>query len=181
MRILLTNDDGVNATGLKILETIARGFSNDVWVVAPTDEQSGAGHSLTITRPVRLRKLGDRRSRHGTPRRGHDGHRHVIKDDPQDIICRSETRRQSCEDVPFRHLPAAMEGALRNPLVALSQVYVGKEWAIPAFAAAGMGDKCCADRPTPMAPRTMVNSTPRLAAGEVRGGASSSRARDMAG
>src|SRR5688500_9151606 len=39
MRILLTNDDGVNATGLKVLETIARTFSDDVWIVAPTEEQ----------------------------------------------------------------------------------------------------------------------------------------------
>src|ERR671933_475325 len=60
MRILLTNDDG-NASGLKVLERIASRFSDDVWVVAPTEEQSGAGHSLTLTRPVRLRKLGDRR------------------------------------------------------------------------------------------------------------------------
>src|SRR5688572_30304806 len=42
MRILLTNDDGVNAAGLKVLETIARRFSDDIWIVAPTEEQSGA-------------------------------------------------------------------------------------------------------------------------------------------
>jgi 5'-nucleotidase len=53
MRILLTNDDGVNATGLKVLEKIARCFSDEVWIVAPTEEQSGAGHSLTLTRPAR--------------------------------------------------------------------------------------------------------------------------------
>ena len=51
MRILLTNDDGINARGLDLLETIARQFSDDIWVVAPTDEQSGAGHSLTLTQP----------------------------------------------------------------------------------------------------------------------------------
>src|SRR6476620_6431153 len=61
MRILLTNDDGVNATGLRVLEKIARGFSDDIWVVAPTEEQSGTGHSLTLTEPVRLRQLGKRR------------------------------------------------------------------------------------------------------------------------
>ena len=55
MRILLTNDDGVSATGLKLLEEIARRFSDDVWVVAPAEEQSGTGHSLTLTRPIRLR------------------------------------------------------------------------------------------------------------------------------
>src|SRR5258705_13602750 len=61
MRILLTNDDGINATGLKVLEGIARRFSDDIWIVAPAEEQSGAGHSLTLTVPIRLRKLGERR------------------------------------------------------------------------------------------------------------------------
>jgi len=56
MRILLTNDDGVNARGIKLLESIARRFSDDIWIVAPTEEQSGAGHSLTLTTPVRLRR-----------------------------------------------------------------------------------------------------------------------------
>ncbi len=61
MRILLTNDDGVHAPGLAILEQVARRFSDDIWIVAPAEEQSGAGHSLTLTVPVRLRKLGERR------------------------------------------------------------------------------------------------------------------------
>ena len=68
MRILLTNDDGVNARGLKLLETVARKLSDDIWVVAPTEEQSGAGHSLTLSQPVRLRRHGDQRfSVTGTP------------------------------------------------------------------------------------------------------------------
>jgi 5'-nucleotidase len=60
MRILLTNDDGVSAPGLKVLEEIARKFSDDVWIVAPAEENSGAGHSLTLSRPVRIRKHGDK-------------------------------------------------------------------------------------------------------------------------
>src|SRR3546814_12851396 len=51
MRILLTNDDGVHAPGLEVLETIARTLSDDIWIVAPSEEQSGAGHSLTLSRP----------------------------------------------------------------------------------------------------------------------------------
>ena len=58
MRILLTNDDGIHAPGLKVLEEIARQFSDDIWICAPSEEQSGAGHSLTLTRPVRLHKHG---------------------------------------------------------------------------------------------------------------------------
>ena len=68
MRILLTNDDGVNARGLALLESVARKFSDDIWIVAPAEEQSGAGHSLTLTQPVRLRRHDDRRfSATGTP------------------------------------------------------------------------------------------------------------------
>ncbi|WP_339467721.1 5'/3'-nucleotidase SurE, partial [Pseudomonas lurida] len=61
MRILLTNDDGYHGPGLKILEAIAATFSDDVWIVAPADEQSGAGHSLTLTRPIRVRQHGEKR------------------------------------------------------------------------------------------------------------------------
>src|SRR3546814_20928837 len=61
MRILLTNDDGYHAPGLKVLEEIAARFSDDVWVVAPTEEQSGAGHSLTLTRPLLIRNFAERR------------------------------------------------------------------------------------------------------------------------
>ena len=60
-RILVTNDDGINAPGLKVLERVARQFTKDVWVVAPETEQSGAGHSLTLSRPLRHRKISARR------------------------------------------------------------------------------------------------------------------------
>ena len=53
MRILLTNDDGIHAPGLEVLEAIARQFSDDIWICAPDEEQSGMGHALTLTRPVR--------------------------------------------------------------------------------------------------------------------------------
>ena len=68
MRILLTNDDGIHAAGLALLEKVAAKLSDDVWVCAPTEEQSGAGHSLTLHMPVRLREHGERRfSVTGTP------------------------------------------------------------------------------------------------------------------
>lgn len=60
-RILVTNDDGIHAPGLKVLEKIARAISKDVWVVAPEVEQSGAGHSLSLQTPLRFHKLGSRR------------------------------------------------------------------------------------------------------------------------
>jgi 5'-nucleotidase len=61
MRILLTNDDGINAPGFAALERIAAQLSDDLWMVAPAEEQSGAGHSLTLTRPLRVREMGPRR------------------------------------------------------------------------------------------------------------------------
>ncbi len=60
-RILVSNDDGIHAPGIKILEKIARTLSDDVWVVAPERERSGAGHSLTLTEPIRVRRLDDKR------------------------------------------------------------------------------------------------------------------------
>ena len=68
MRILVSNDDGIHAPGLKSLERIARALSRDVWVVAPETEQSGAGHSLTLHRPLRVRRINRRRfAIDGTP------------------------------------------------------------------------------------------------------------------
>ncbi|HWK43088.1 MAG TPA: 5'/3'-nucleotidase SurE [Stellaceae bacterium] len=67
-RILLSNDDGIGAPGLEVLERVAKTLSDDVWVVAPEQEQSGAGHSLTLRRPLRIRQLGPKRfAVDGTP------------------------------------------------------------------------------------------------------------------
>ena len=67
-RVLVTNDDGIHAPGLKILEKLAKTLSDDVWVVAPETEQSATSHSLTLRRPLRERRLGPKRfSVDGTP------------------------------------------------------------------------------------------------------------------
>ncbi|HZT52261.1 MAG TPA: 5'/3'-nucleotidase SurE [Stellaceae bacterium] len=67
-RILISNDDGIDAPGLKLLTKVARTLARDVWVVAPEQEQSGASHSLTLYRPLRVRRLGPRRfAVDGTP------------------------------------------------------------------------------------------------------------------
>ena len=57
LRILVSNDDGVHAPGLAVAEKIARALTDDVWVVVPETEQSGASHSLTVTVPLRIRKV----------------------------------------------------------------------------------------------------------------------------
>src|SRR5688572_3995493 len=51
MRVLVTNDDGIHAPGLKLLEDIAAQLSDDVWVVAPETDQSGVSHSLSLNDP----------------------------------------------------------------------------------------------------------------------------------
>lgn len=128
MRILLTNDDGVNAPGLRLLETVARRFSDDVWIVAPADEQSGAGHSLTLTRPVRLRRLGERRfAVTGTPTDAvMMALAHILKDDPPALLLSGINRGGNlAEDVTYSGtVSAAMEGALAGVRsIALSQAY----------------------------------------------------------
>lgn len=59
MRILLSNDDGVHAIGLKILQKELKKLG-DVWVVAPLEEKSTTGHSLTLHKPLRMIEMGDR-------------------------------------------------------------------------------------------------------------------------
>jgi 5'-nucleotidase len=67
-RILISNDDGIESPGIQLLEKVARKLTNDVWVVAPEVEQSGASHSLTTRRPLRLTELAPRRyAVDGTP------------------------------------------------------------------------------------------------------------------
>jgi 5'-nucleotidase len=178
MRILLTNDDGVNAAGLKVLEKIARAFSDDIWVVAPTEEQSGAGHSLTLTMPVRLRKLGERRfCVTGTPTDSvMMAIAHIMKDQRPDLVLSGVNRGANLgEDVTYSGtVSAAMEGALAGiPSIALSQSYAreGLGDQVPFAAAEAWAEQVL--RPlieTPMEPRTLVNvNFPALAPDAVRG------------
>jgi 5'-nucleotidase len=68
LRVLITNDDGIEAEGLAVLERIAAKLSDDVWVVAPETEQSGASRALTLSEPLRVRRLSERRfAVSGTP------------------------------------------------------------------------------------------------------------------
>jgi 5'-nucleotidase len=60
-RILVVNDDGIRAPGLKVLESIAKSFTKDIWIFAPEEEQSGAGHSLSLSKAVRVTKLAPKR------------------------------------------------------------------------------------------------------------------------
>lgn len=178
MRILLTNDDGVNAPGLKVLEKIARAFSDDVWIVAPTEEQSGAGHSLTLTVPVRLRKLGEKRfCVTGTPTDAvMMAVAWIMKDEPPELILSGVNRGANLgEDCTYSGtVSAAMEGALAGiPSIALSQSYAreGMGDTVPFAAAEAWGEQVL--RPliaSALASRTLVNvNFPALPPEEVKG------------
>jgi 5'-nucleotidase len=178
MRILLTNDDGVRAPGLKVLEQIASQLSDDVWIVAPTEEQSGAGHSLTLTVPVRLRKLGEKRfCVTGTPTDAvMMAIAWIMKDDPPDLILSGVNRGANLgEDCTYSGtVSAAMEGALAGiRSIALSQSYAreGMGDTVPFAAAEAWAERVL--RPlirADMAPKTLVNvNFPALPPGDVKG------------
>ncbi len=130
MRILLTNDDGIHAAGLKLLESIARELSDDVTVVAPENDQSGVAHSLSLSDPLRLREIGPRHfALKGTPT---DcvimGVRKILADRQPDLVLSGVNRGQNvAEDVTYSGtIAGAMEGALLGvPSIALSQAYGG--------------------------------------------------------
>jgi len=126
-RILVTNDDGINAPGLKVLERIAKSLSRDVWIVAPEMEQSAAAHSLTLRRPLQVRRLSKRRfAIDGTPT---DcvllAVNHLIKKRRPDLVLSGVNRGGNLgEDVTYSGtIAAAMEATLFDiPAIALSQV-----------------------------------------------------------
>ena len=128
MRILVTNDDGIHAPGLKTLESIAKTLSDDVWVVAPETDQSGVSHSLSLNDPLRLRAIDERRfAVRGTPT---DcvimALRHVMKEARPDLVLSGVNRGQNvAEDVTYSGtIAAAIEGTILGVRsIALSQAY----------------------------------------------------------
>jgi 5'-nucleotidase len=128
MRILVTNDDGIHAPGLAVAEKIARALCDDVWVVAPETEQSGASHSLTLTLPLRLRQIDSRRfAVTGTPT---DcvmmGVAELMAEARPTLVLSGVNRGSNlADDVTYSGtIAGAMEGtALGVPSIALSQAY----------------------------------------------------------
>jgi len=125
-RILVTNDDGIHAPGIKVLERIAKSLSKDVWVVAPESEQSAVAHALTLRRPLRARKISRRRyAIDGTPT---DcvllAVKSLLTDKAPDLVLSGINHGSNIgEDVTYSGtVAAAMEGALLGiPAIALSQ------------------------------------------------------------
>jgi 5'-nucleotidase len=128
MRILITNDDGIHAPGLAVLEEIAHAIADDVIVVAPEMDQSGVAHSLSVNDPLRLRKISETRyAVKGTPT---DcvimGVRHLLEDKKVDLVLSGVNSGQNiAEDVTYSGtIAGAIEGTILGiPSIALSQAY----------------------------------------------------------
>ena len=131
MRILITNDDGINAPGLVVLHEIATqiaGDTGEVWTVAPAFEQSGVGHCISYTHPTMISRFGERRfAAEGSPADCvlaglHD----VMKETPPDLILSGVNRgNNSAENTLYSGtIGAAIEGALQGvKSIALSQYF----------------------------------------------------------
>ncbi len=178
MRILISNDDGINAPGLAILEEIAAELSDDIWVIAPSEEQSGAGHSLSLSKPVRIRQHGERRySVSGTPTDSVMlGIGKIMGDLKPDLLLSGVNRGANLgDDITYSGtVAAAMEGTLAGvKSIALSQVHSADPLydAAPFQAASHWGAK--AIKPLlehDFEPRSLLNiNFPALRADAVKG------------
>lgn len=130
MRILITNDDGISAPGLKVLETIAHdlaGPDGAVWTVAPAFEQSGVGHCISYARPFMIQDLGNQRvAVEGSPADCVLAGLFEVLDAPPDLILSGVNRgNNSAENALYSGtLGGAIEGALQGVLsIALSQYF----------------------------------------------------------
>lgn len=126
-RILIVNDDGIHAPGIQLLEKIVRRFTDDVWVIAPDEERSGASNSVSLHVPVRVRQLDAQRfAVKGTPT---DcvimAMRELMADNRPTLVLSGINRGANlAEDSLYSGtIAAAMEATLFGvPAIALSQV-----------------------------------------------------------
>ena len=130
MRILITNDDGIGAPGLKVLEDIAAdvaGLDGEVWTVAPAFEQSGVGHCINYVRPSMISKLAPRRfALEGSPADCVLAGLGDLVEGPVDLVLSGVNRgNNSGENTVYSGtIGAAMEAALQGVKgIALSQFY----------------------------------------------------------
>lgn len=126
-RILITNDDGVHSEGLDVLATLAGQLSDDVWIVAPDSERSGASHSVSLADPLRVRQLGPKKfAVRGSPT---DcvvlGVKHLCADRRPTVILSGVNRGANvADDVLYSGTIAAAREGLQFgiPSIALSQI-----------------------------------------------------------
>lgn len=164
MRILISNDDGIHAPGLAVLEVMARTLSDDVWIVAPEVEKSGAGRAITLTDPIRIRRISDKHfACSGTPS---DcvllGVAEIMKDARPDLILSGVNRGQNlAEDTSVSGTVAValqgMQMGIRSVALSQSMNFRAGE-PIPWQTAAAHGPKVLAQLvATNWAANTIIN------------------------
>lgn len=187
-RILLANDDGIDAPGIRILEKVAEHFADEVWVVAPATDKSGVSNSISLREPVRVEARGPRKfAVHGTPA---DcvalAVRYLMKHSPPDVLLSGINSGSNIgfETVLSGTVGAAITGVLLGvPSVALSQDkrqedqpewHTAEEQCLPVLQKlfeAGLPAECCLNVNFPNMPPGRVKgiSVTRQGIGKVKG------------
>ncbi|MFN7133457.1 MAG: 5'/3'-nucleotidase SurE [Myxococcales bacterium] len=168
MRILLSNDDGIFAEGLRALYDALAPIA-EVWVVAPDREQSASSHSITLHRPLRIRQQGERWfAVDGTPT---DcvfvAVNHLMREHRPDVVCSGINHGANLgNDVIYSGtVAAAMEGALLG-ISSIAFSHVGRSWDFPPRARfAAQLVNVVAENPLPRSTLLNVNFPPGPARG----------------
>lgn len=131
MRILITNDDGIDAEGLHLLEELARTLSDDITVVAPATNQSGTGRSISLDKDIGWQKRDERHYVvEGTPSDCVMLALHVLFCDkkPDLLLSGINHGMNVADDIGYSGtIGGAMEGAIVHiPAIALSQCFGGR-------------------------------------------------------
>ena len=174
MRILVSNDDGVDAPGIRILAEGLRAAGHEVLVVAPDRDRSGASNSLTLDLPIRTRRLDVHTIRvNGTPTDCvHLALTGMLDFEPDIVVSGINNSANLGDDVIYSGtVSAAMEGRfLGLPAVAMSLVtrdHKGCHYETAARAAAEIIARLASD---PLPANTILNvNVPDLPWGEIRG------------
>ena len=140
MRVLVSNDDGVDAPGIRILAEGLRAAGHEVLVVAPDRDRSGASNSLTLDAPVRVIQIDAQHWRvYGTPTDCvHVAITGMLDIEPDIVVSGINTCANLGDDVIYSGtVAAAMEGRFRGlPAIAVSLATAGRPRKRPSIAAA---------------------------------------------
>jgi len=126
-KILIVNDDGIHAPGIALMEKIVRRHTDQIWVVAPDEERSGASNSVSLHTPIRVRQLDERRfAIKGTPTDCVVMALRELLDEPPTLVLSGINRGANLgeDNLYSGTIAAAMEAAVFGlPAIALSQVF----------------------------------------------------------
>ena len=174
MRVLVSNDDGVDAPGIRILAQGLRDAGHEVLIVAPDRDRSGASNSLTLDMPLRVQQLEDAVWRvYGTPTDCvHVAITGMLELEPDIVVSGINNTANLGDDVIYSGtVAAAMEGRfLGLPAVAMSLVtadHKGRHYETAAKAAVEIIARLCTD---PLPANTILNvNVPDLPWREIQG------------